>query len=269
MYERENARQIDRLNQRGGRPLSVVDLILANTLDLDTASYLCAAVAHGASVVSGAVPGGAGKTTVLAAVLAFVPPRTRIITVDAPERLAHAAAEALGESLLLVHEIGGGPYYGYLWGRDVRDLFALQARAAAIAATIHEDTIEGLSGTLLGPALGVAPEDFRGLDLAVFVTIDFPGGRARRRVSSVYERTDADHVRVREWDEASDSFRQCGAPGLLARLAEERSIPTDRMEASHARVRRLLGELAVERIVDFHEVCEHVRERIFGRSGVG
>ena len=38
---RANLREINSLNQRGGRMLSVVDLIEAGTLDVPAAAYLC------------------------------------------------------------------------------------------------------------------------------------------------------------------------------------------------------------------------------------
>ena len=56
--------EINRCNQRGGRMLSVVDLIEAGTMTRDMAAYSLAAIGSGASFMVGAPPGGAGKTTV-------------------------------------------------------------------------------------------------------------------------------------------------------------------------------------------------------------
>ena len=53
--------------------LSVFDLLDAGTLDLNLAAYLMARISKGASFWVGAVPGGAGKTTVMCALLNFVP----------------------------------------------------------------------------------------------------------------------------------------------------------------------------------------------------
>ena len=58
-----HCREIDRCNQRGGRMLSVVDLIEAETLSAELAAYCLAAVGQGASFMVGALPGGAGKTS--------------------------------------------------------------------------------------------------------------------------------------------------------------------------------------------------------------
>ena len=58
-----HVRAIDDCNQRGGRMLSLVDLIDAGTVDLPLAAYLAATMRSGASLLVGARPGGAGKTT--------------------------------------------------------------------------------------------------------------------------------------------------------------------------------------------------------------
>ena len=62
---RAHIRALDDCNQRGGRMLSLVDLIAAGTVDLPLAAYLAAAMRSGASLLLGARPGGAGKTTVM------------------------------------------------------------------------------------------------------------------------------------------------------------------------------------------------------------
>jgi hypothetical protein len=58
--------------------LSVVDLLEAGTLSLAQAAWLAARVAEGSSWLVGARPGGAGKTTVMAALLAMVPVAQRV-----------------------------------------------------------------------------------------------------------------------------------------------------------------------------------------------
>ena len=94
-FERHNHRQIEMLNQRGGRTLSIVDLIRAGTISVPMAACAMRAVHEGASILTGARPGGAGKTTLMAALLSFLPPGEEIVTVDEPEVLDEAAALTL------------------------------------------------------------------------------------------------------------------------------------------------------------------------------
>ena len=64
---------VNRSNQRGGRMLSVIDLLEAGTLDRTKAAWLLARILSGASFLVGARPGGAGKTAVMGALLTMLP----------------------------------------------------------------------------------------------------------------------------------------------------------------------------------------------------
>ncbi|MEN6643844.1 MAG: hypothetical protein ABFE08_15520, partial [Armatimonadia bacterium] len=75
-----NLREIEGLNQRGGRTLSFVDLIEAGTMTAELVAYCWTSIAHGASFLTAARPGGAGKSTVLANLLALLPPGEEITT---------------------------------------------------------------------------------------------------------------------------------------------------------------------------------------------
>ena len=68
---RRHCMELERCNQRGGRMLSVFDLLAAGTLDVDLTAYFLARISRGASFLVGANPGGAGKTTVMCALLNF------------------------------------------------------------------------------------------------------------------------------------------------------------------------------------------------------
>ena len=124
--EHANQREVDLLNQRGGRALSIVDLIEDGTLSAEMASLCLQAVRGGAAFLTGAVPGGAGKTTLMAAVLAFLPQGERIVTVADRSAIDAALAGRLpAPTTLLAHEIGAGRWFGYIWGRDAADFFRL------------------------------------------------------------------------------------------------------------------------------------------------
>ena len=57
--------------------LSIVDLIQAGTMSVKMAAYAMRAMHQGASLLTAARPGGAGKTTLMAAILNFLPPGCR------------------------------------------------------------------------------------------------------------------------------------------------------------------------------------------------
>jgi len=101
--ETHNRRQIEQLNQRGGRMLSIVDLILAGTISVEMSAYAMRAIHRGASLLTGARPGGAGKTTLMAALLSFLPPGVPIVTVDRSRVIADGlrAREKISWAILL------------------------------------------------------------------------------------------------------------------------------------------------------------------------
>ena len=154
--ERHNYRQIEQLNQRGGRMLSIVDLIQAETISVEMAAYAMRAMAEGASLLTAARPGGAGKTTLMAAILGLLPPGVRLVTVDSSGVIYEALQQSTVEpACFLAHEIGSGNWYGYIWGQDVADFFSLIEGQRRIASCLHADTLEELTGILCSPPLRV------------------------------------------------------------------------------------------------------------------
>ena len=73
--------QIYDMQQRGGRMLSIIDLIHAKTISIELAAHLLTLVIRGITISSGSLIGGTGKTTLLASLLAFLPPDRKLITV--------------------------------------------------------------------------------------------------------------------------------------------------------------------------------------------
>ncbi len=182
---RRHCRELARCNQRGGRMLSVFDLLAAETLDLDLAAYFLAHIARGASFMIGANPGGAGKTTVMCALLNFVPADTL---------LAAAADDALREcprmldeqrTCLICHEIGAGPYFAYLWGEPLRRFCALSDTGCMLAANLHADDIDE-ARLQVCVENDVPRSHFAAFQLVAFLRVEGSGYSPRRRIERVY-----------------------------------------------------------------------------------
>lgn len=205
--ERSNFEQIERLNQRGGRTLSVIDLIQAGTLSVEMAAAAMRAVHEGASLLTGARPGGAGKTTLMASFLHLLPPGEEIVTVDSPRVLAAASEAPCGQRrCYLVHEIGSGHWYGYLWGPAVGEFVALAGPPRRIASCLHADLLEELVGIICAPPLDARPQDVVRVGLILFMHV---AGRVRpvRRVGAFYQADGrGGHLLRYRWNEATDTF---------------------------------------------------------------
>ncbi len=205
--ETHNLQQIEDLNQRGGRTLSIVDLIEANTVGLEMAAYLLWRVSRGASFLTAARPGGAGKTTLMACLLSFLPPGTRIVTVSDSSVLQARPADPRNPLCYLAHEIGSGHYYGYIWGEEAARFFELAQEGHRLASCLHADTLPELT-TILTGHLDVQAAALAQVDLVLFMHV---ASGCRRRAALVYEsvqkpRGEREHRLIYERDADSDTF---------------------------------------------------------------
>jgi hypothetical protein len=205
---------INDCNQRGGRMLSLVDLIEAHTIDLDLGAYLAAAMRKGASLLVGASPGGAGKTAVMCALLNFLPDNTVIRPVARGTVLASDRGTASpGRTCYLAHEIGAGHYYAYVWGERARAFLRLRRRGCIVASNLHADTLQETYHQLC-EEVGTDREDVLRVNLKIYLGVQRTGAWSMQRwVSHVYESDgtadrllwtgDADGVFTRQADSAS------------------------------------------------------------------
>ena len=205
-FERANRRAIDLLNQRGGRMLSLVDLLDAGTVSMAMAAEMTQVAAEGGSFLTAAGPGGVGKTTLMGAMLAVLPPGTEIVTIEGPETIDRAT-RAEHPQCLVVHEIGAGSYYGYLWGRAVGRYFEIgTGPGRRLASNLHAETYEEVVAQLTGLPLGVAREALGRVSLLAFMAAE----RGRRRVTAVW-RADGrgGHRPAWQW-RPDDTFERTG-----------------------------------------------------------
>lgn len=218
---KEHCLEIDRCNQRGGRMLSIVDLLEAGTVTRDLAAYFQAAIGGGASFMVGALPGGAGKTTVMGALLNFVPAGAVLMPAEDAEAIGRAAAQPR-RLCMICHEIGPGGYYAYLWGPALRAYFALADMGHILATNLHADTFEQASEQVCRTN-GVPPEQFRKMNLLLFLSVR--GGR--RRVTQVWE-SDGMQPHRMIWDDD-------------ALAGDSALVNADAMDAARRKVESLLA----------------------------
>ena len=205
------------MNQRGGRLLSLVDLIEAGTLSPALAARLVFLQMRGVSIASGAKTGGMGKTTLLAAVLAFTPPGVDIVTVDRAASPPFDLRSFAGKRVWLCHEISRGDYYSYLWGKEIAAYFSLaDGPHNHLAFTIHADDPGEIEAQIASPETGLSHRDMLKLDALVFINgVDTPLGRARR-VAGLHEKSSIGcHVPTFQWRKNGDVFERFVEPHRL------------------------------------------------------
>ncbi len=176
--------------------LSVFDLLAAKTLDLDLAAYLMARISRGASFMVGSVPGGAGKTTVMCALLNFVPVDVPMIAAT-PEAVYQASQAATSPpACYICHEIGSGSYFAYLWSDTLRTYCRLSENGHVLATNLHADDMEEARAQVCGDN-GVRQELFNRFELLIFLRIEGSYLKTQRRIEKVYSSDGlSDHVLV-------------------------------------------------------------------------
>jgi hypothetical protein len=124
----------------------------------------------------------------------------------------------------LVHEIGDGHWYGYLWGPDVARFLSLIDGSRRIASCLHADTLDELTAILGSPPLGVAREALARVGLILFMHVRRTRAGYQRRVATFYQSDgQGGHRLLFQWVAQSDTFRQTAAlpdPDGLSRYAQ-------------------------------------------------
>ena len=171
--------------------LSVVDLLEAGTLSMPQAAHLVARIEAGASWLVGARPGGAGKTTIMSALLAMLPPNEPVWIAGADPRWESARP---GECIV-AYEISPGPFHGYIWGGKVRQMTQRGMAGCRLVANLHADTVAEARQQIVEDC-GAAEEGFRAFDLFLPITLqstdaDRTAGTGwERRVEQIWESRD-------------------------------------------------------------------------------
>lgn len=175
-----------RSNQRGGRMLSLIDLIEAQTLTREMAAWLTERIEAGASVLVGANPGGAGKTAVMGALLTMLPPGERVHVTHSSRGFGFRSAKSDGHwrsagagDCVVAYEISPASYEAYIWGEEVRAFLERATAGARLVANLHADTLEEARDQIVTDN-GATRAAFNAFDVFVPITVGGGfGGRTR------------------------------------------------------------------------------------------
>jgi archaeal flagellar protein FlaI len=265
------------------RSISVVELIATGTLDAELAGLLWLLIEGRLPVVVAATAGRTGKSTLLEAILAFLPPGTRRQSLagfaedfewlpeaadlgwrHAPRRAPDGRPDvgpAEPATTYLVAAELSNHLPTYTWGEQARVAVRAASRGYGLGATIHADSLEEVFAQLSGPAVGLTAEELSRLGLVLVLRL-VPGGR-RRLAAGHYVRPvvrDAGgHVQrlgpavLATWDPARDALDHFWW-GILPELAERTGRRAGDFEAEQARRASYLAGLVAGGLMGWQEV---------------
>ena len=170
----------------------MVALIRAGTLDAELAALLWLMLDSRTPLLVAGGPRLAGKTTLLTALLDFLPPTAeRIVLRGAREDFDWLDAADPSRGYLLASELSGhAPHY--LWGPAARVAVRAIGRGFGLGATLHADSLEGVFSELGRPPVGLHDDELSlvgvVLVLGALASPDRLGEPRRRVIAAHYVR---------------------------------------------------------------------------------
>lgn len=264
-------------------PISIIDQIRFGTLDENIAAYFWMLLEHKMSfLIMGGT--GAGKTSLLNALLSLLSENDKIITVEEVAELnpPHKNWVALvsrrgfqfGSSVttsietfdLVRQSLRYRPDYlivGEVRGEEAYVLFQAVATGHGGLCTMHADSLASAVKRLTSPPMNVAEVYIPLMNVALHVSrVELPGVQEKlsfgRRVRSVTEILDyGKYNQIFRWDPAKDSFKtDIKKSVLLQRVAETRGTSVEEVQREVSRRAKTLREMARRGIRDQRAVAK-------------
>ncbi|HYM16588.1 MAG TPA: hypothetical protein VEZ14_13610 [Dehalococcoidia bacterium] len=249
-------------------PLSITQILRAGTMPPRVAALLWLAMERGRSIILAADPSGAGKTTILTALLAFARPDAGVYFTRGwgeQFRLPPPPANDDAPVYIMINEISDHlPVYS--WGPYVLRAFELMAEGYALASTMHADTVEGVIEQLTDEC-DVPPRLVGHLAFVVPIFVGVQGGHRIRRVREVgvleplgdgYDRHS-----VARWRPDDDAYDVLTTPAEVNAAARRLGMDDDDFLAELHRCEQFLEELLAAGVTEIEEV----QARVFTFSG--
>ena len=251
------------------QPRSIVELVRSGTLDTELAAQLWLLIEARVPIVVAAEAQGTGKSTLLGALLDFLPPAVRVVEL-AGEGESFAwlpqaselgwpggARPATGRepvraetTVLLAHELSNH-LPAYTWGEAARIAVRAASIGYGLAATIHADSLDEVFEALRRHPVRLTDDELSHLGV-VLVLRRVEGGR-RRVAAAHYVRPIARDVHghlqrlgpavLATWDPADDAFEHFGW-GVMPELARRAGRRAGDFEIETDRRREYLAALA-------------------------
>ncbi|GAA0658482.1 type II/IV secretion system ATPase subunit [Salarchaeum japonicum] len=270
------------IRQYDEEPFTPARLIDFNTFDLDQMAYLWLAIESNKSLI---FAGGtaSGKTTSMNAISMFVPPRSKVLTIEDTRELtlyhdnwlSSVTRESLGEGDditmydLLRSALRHRPEYiivGEVRGEEAMTLFQAMNTGHTTYSTMHADSVQTVINRLENEPINVPRAMIQSLDILCVQTLTYVGeNRVRRNrtiaeIEGIDQRTgDLDYSTAFEWRAGDDSFQQFDSI-VLDEIRDERGWSRGELLRELRNRKKVLQYLVESGVTDYRQFTALVNE---------
>lgn len=212
-------------------PFTPVDLMNYGTFSLDQMAYLWLAIENNKSLI---FAGGtaSGKTTSMNAISMFIPPRSKVLTIEDTRELtlyhdnwlSSVTRDRLDAGTditmydLLRSALRHRPEYivvGEVRGEEAMTLFQAMNTGHTTYSTMHADSVQTVINRLENEPINVPRAMIQSLDILSIQSLTYVGEERLRRnqtlaeINGIDQRTgDLDYTTAFSWDASDDAFRR-------------------------------------------------------------
>jgi flagellar protein FlaI len=262
-------------------PFTPIDLLEYGTVDLDMLAYLWLGIENNKSLL---FAGGtaAGKTTSMNAVSMFIPPRSKVLTIEDTRELslyhdnwlssvtrARLDDDDITMYDLLRSALRHRPEYiivGEVRGEEAITLFQAMNTGHTTFSTMHADSVQTVINRLENEPINVPRPMVQSLDmLCVQVLTRSQGERVRRmrtiaEIEGIDQRTgELDYSNTYSWAATEDEFSE-NRSDILDEIRDERGWSQSRLLQEVKNRKRFLRYLQDEGITDYRRFTAMVNK---------
>lgn len=263
-------------------PYTPTDLIKFNTCDVDMLAYLWLLVENNKSMI---FAGGtaSGKTTFLNAISLFIPPTSKVVTIEDTRELTlyhdNWVADVTRDSItsqgttgsidmydLLRSALRQRPEYillGEVRGPEAVTLFQAMSTGHTTYSTMHASDVQNAVNRLEGKPISIPHNMLTALDMiSIQAQVTFQGKRVRRttqivELAGIDSRTG--NIRINEiftWDPVTDNFQMSGDSFIMTTIMKQRGWDTQKLEVELENRKKILEHMVGNDVYNYKEFTD-------------
>ena len=265
-------------------PFTPIQLLAFNTLSPEMLAYFWILLQYKSNVL---ITGGtaSGKTSMLNAIAFFIPPESRVVSIEDTRELnlprenwlPSVAREAIGTGQLgevdlfslLKNSFRQNPDYvivGEVRGKEAFVLFQGMASGHSSISTLHADSVDSVVKRLETPPIELSPTLVNTLDCVAVMTHAIVNKQQTRRLREIVEVVNVtpDGVALTNtpfmWQPADDKFYFKKESIVFEKIAKRYGLTKKELDVELKNRARLLYELYKRKMFRFEDVSKVINE---------